>query len=473
MMQVIAATLAAPATWHLGQLHAGPTPFMKAGDSFDLATLLASLLLGAGYHACVAVGHVPERVAKGDQSGEECPYLAPLGISQQPPPAAGDAEGGRPEAGTPDVARPSGGSSLAAGGRRGDVERLGAITEAEEGEAACPPGAGASRPATAAGSAGAAASAPEQAGAATVAAESGCSGGVADGISSIASAEPAAAAEGSAPSSSPGGAAAAERADQPGLGDSSSEGGAEATAAGVGSAGGATGDAGGSESTEAAHPASQSGEAAEATQQQPAPEGPPRFIHAFVLVLPGGREVSAAGLYSAAPLHVVVQRSSTGLRPSKAQACQPFSYTPSYPILLPPHSRRHPSPTWQVQQPVFIDPATGMQYAPATLPCEAISYAWSHQNFWANLQRAGDQLAPPGATDWSFANPNAWEALLPNAGGVSKRALRDPRATLGQRAVGCSSLPPTLLPACAKRTSLALLVCIGLRCCTCNLLLTS
>lgn len=119
--------------------------------------------------------------------------------------------------------------------------------------------------------------------------------------------------------------------------------------------------------------------------------------------------------------------------------------TPS--CCLPP-SRCHPSPTCQVQQPVFIDPATGMQYAPATLPCEAISFAWSHQNFWANLQCAGDQLAPPGVTDWSFANPNAWEALLPNAGGVSRRALQDLRATVGQGAVGCSSLPATPLPPC-------------------------
>lgn len=311
MMQVMAATLAAPATWHLGQFHAGSTPFMQAGDSFDLATLLASMLLGAGYHACVAVGHFPERVAKGDQSGEECPYLALLGISQQPPPAAADAEGGRPEAGTPDTVRPSGGSSFAAGGRRGDVERLGAITEEEEGEAACAPGAGASGPATAAGSAGAAASAPGQAGAATVAAESACSEGVADGGSCITSGEPAAAAEGSAPNSSPAGAPAAEPAGQPGLGDSS-EGSAETAAAGGGSAGGATENTGGSESAEAAPPATQGGESAEAAQQQPAREGPPRFIHAFVLVLPGGREVSAAGLFSAPPLHVVVQGSSTG-----------------------------------------------------------------------------------------------------------------------------------------------------------------
>ncbi len=36
--------------------------FAQTGDSFDLATLACSLLLGAGYSAYVVVGYVPKEV---------------------------------------------------------------------------------------------------------------------------------------------------------------------------------------------------------------------------------------------------------------------------------------------------------------------------------------------------------------------------------------------------------------------------
>jgi hypothetical protein len=47
----------------------------QAGDSFDMAVVLASLLLGAGYNAFVVVGYAPLAVTMNDQSATECPVL--------------------------------------------------------------------------------------------------------------------------------------------------------------------------------------------------------------------------------------------------------------------------------------------------------------------------------------------------------------------------------------------------------------
>ncbi|KAL4458559.1 hypothetical protein ABPG75_013424 [Micractinium tetrahymenae] len=58
----------------------------QAGDSFDLATLACSLLLGAGYNAYVVVGYTSKQVALCDQSRTECPWLAEHGL--EPPPYA-------------------------------------------------------------------------------------------------------------------------------------------------------------------------------------------------------------------------------------------------------------------------------------------------------------------------------------------------------------------------------------------------
>ena len=47
----------------------------QAGDSFDMAVVLASLLLGAGYNAFVVMGYAPHAVTANDQSATECPVL--------------------------------------------------------------------------------------------------------------------------------------------------------------------------------------------------------------------------------------------------------------------------------------------------------------------------------------------------------------------------------------------------------------
>ena len=49
-----------------------------SGDSFDMAVLLCSLLLGGGYDAYVVNGWAPREVALKDQSSLECPQLTPL-----------------------------------------------------------------------------------------------------------------------------------------------------------------------------------------------------------------------------------------------------------------------------------------------------------------------------------------------------------------------------------------------------------
>lgn len=50
----------------------------NTGDSFDLATLLCSLLLGAGYDAYVVCGYAPRFITLRDQSNTKCPIATDL-----------------------------------------------------------------------------------------------------------------------------------------------------------------------------------------------------------------------------------------------------------------------------------------------------------------------------------------------------------------------------------------------------------
>jgi hypothetical protein len=47
----------------------------QAGDSFDMSTLLVSMLTGVGYDAYVVAGYAPLGVVKNDQSKQTCPLL--------------------------------------------------------------------------------------------------------------------------------------------------------------------------------------------------------------------------------------------------------------------------------------------------------------------------------------------------------------------------------------------------------------
>jgi len=73
-----------PGTWLAHRLVAaerlGPLGCLQAGDSFDAATLLASILLGAGYNAYVVAGYAPSWVAGRDLSQQPCP----LSLEQLP-----------------------------------------------------------------------------------------------------------------------------------------------------------------------------------------------------------------------------------------------------------------------------------------------------------------------------------------------------------------------------------------------------
>jgi hypothetical protein len=63
----------------------------QAGDAFDCASLLASLLLGAGFDAYVVVGYAPRATTLADQSGDPCLLLAGGGGGgAEPGPAAGE-----------------------------------------------------------------------------------------------------------------------------------------------------------------------------------------------------------------------------------------------------------------------------------------------------------------------------------------------------------------------------------------------
>jgi hypothetical protein len=60
-----------------------PTETLKrhTGDSFDLSTLLCSLLIGSGYDAYVVCGYAPRHVTLRDQSMTQCPIIATLNDS--------------------------------------------------------------------------------------------------------------------------------------------------------------------------------------------------------------------------------------------------------------------------------------------------------------------------------------------------------------------------------------------------------
>ena len=54
------------------------TMHQHTGDSFDLAVLLCSLLIGAGYDAYVVCGYAPRHITLRDQSNTACPMVASL-----------------------------------------------------------------------------------------------------------------------------------------------------------------------------------------------------------------------------------------------------------------------------------------------------------------------------------------------------------------------------------------------------------
>lgn len=125
----------------------------------------------------------------------------------------------------------------------------------------------------------------------------------------------------------------------------------------------------------------ESAEGPEQTKPSQAKGRPKRYVHAFVLVRPGRREVA---------------------------------------------------------RPLLLDPATGLLHKLEDAPCTGVEWAYNASNFWLNLQcssgagggsRSSSSLAigsdgsamlhlsepglsVPAATDWNFTNPNCWLPLL-------------------------------------------------------------
>lgn len=400
---------------------------LQAGDSFDLATLACSLLLGAGYSAWVVVGYVPKQarrgarvrpaagqrdgsslnawavchspqprsrastpawlaavqVAMGDQSRTPCPWIREHGLEepaygQLPEPEASFEADPEPEPEPPAAAAPEDAA--------GQLQAGGPAPAAAPGDAR---GAGAQR----------------------------------SGRSSAASR----AASSRAATATPG--------TRPATGASKTPPAVAAPAEAAAPAAAAAPEAGGEAGTSAAQQAP-----APRAPAAPAPRRPKLYVHAFVLVKPGRRDV-----------------------------CQPL----------------------------LLDPCTGCQHSVEAAPCTGIEFAWDATNFWCNLQcssssTGGDGgggvdgsggrgsaasdvagplgaasapavphgLAEPAVMDWTFGNPNCWLPLLlsKEVGGLwhGPRAAGAPAATGSAQACfpacwACAAPAPGSNPRTAAR----------------------
>ena len=308
---------------------------VQAGDSFDLATLACSLLAGAGYNAYVAVGYVPRQVALNDLSRTDCPWLEQHGLEA---PAYAELAPLEPE--------PSAEAEPTAPVQASEGDATAAEGPAEEPAAAeqqAPEGPDAAE-------AGASADGPAGEGEGHIAAHQGAAA-----ATEVPLVQRDASGEARAASSRPGTGAAAL----------SSAGVAEAPTPAA---------------AEGPHPAGEGAAEQPAAPSRPCRSARPRrYVHAFVLVKPGRREVAQA---------------------------------------------------------VLLDPVTGVQHSMDAAPCTGIEFVWSAANFWINLQcssagglggasaAAGDAeagaaaaasgpgLAELAVTDWTLSNPNCWLPLL-------------------------------------------------------------
>jgi len=57
----------------------------QRANCFELSTILASLLIGAGYDAYVVSGYAGQTTCNGDLSFDECPLLATVSPTTPPP----------------------------------------------------------------------------------------------------------------------------------------------------------------------------------------------------------------------------------------------------------------------------------------------------------------------------------------------------------------------------------------------------
>ena len=93
----------------------------QAGDAFDMATLLASVLIGAGFDAYVVMGYAPPAVVQNNQTGEVCPLLEAEAAAKESGADADAAAGSAP--GAPQTAAASAGGIT--GGTSGGAQAPG------------------------------------------------------------------------------------------------------------------------------------------------------------------------------------------------------------------------------------------------------------------------------------------------------------------------------------------------------------
>jgi hypothetical protein len=287
----------------------------QSADAFDASGVLASLLLGAGFNAYVVMGYAPQAVTLNNQSGVECPLLSEQAQAQQQLLL---------QATTASVARPGSAAAAAAAGssagspgtkavqQQQPVSGIGSGSAAGTSSSLSPPaGLGSTSSSSGAGCVPAA----------------GSMAGRASGTKASTSGSGSTAAAGPGSSSGSGSGSAAAAADEPGKRkkyqipptpqllsrflqqhpqqeqgseDGSSKQGAdlEEAAAGSSAADVSLNERGSADGQLPPARASQgdSEAAAEVAQQQQQDKLAARRVHAWVLVLPGRREVRLCGL---------------------------------------------------------------------------------------------------------------------------------------------------------------------------------
>ncbi|GLC33992.1 Dynein regulatory complex subunit 7 [Pleodorina starrii] len=281
----------------------------RAGDSFDLAVVLASLLIGVGFNAFVVMGYAPYAVVQNDQRNTVCTVL------EREAQGAAAAAGGAGGKGGADAAGGRGGS-----GRGGDRR----TRESSTTNPPIPAGA-------------LAGAVPEQRAPRYVIKPLAS---LKSKVLQAKAEDPRAAAtpDRAAITSPEAGAAGADE-EGAGIGDPMAAAAADSAAAG-GTADGA-GGGGDADDPDA---------------------GICKFVHAWVMVLPGKRDVSEA---------------------------------------------------------MFIEPSTGRKYPLTDSPYKGIEMLWNHRNFWVCLQQPqphSDSRAEPKDISYDLSDPSKWEPVFEERG---------------------------------------------------------
>ncbi|KAG2491059.1 hypothetical protein HYH03_010505 [Edaphochlamys debaryana] len=298
----------------------------RAGDSFDLATVLASMLLGVGFNAFVVLGYAPGAVVQNDQRGtvstvleREAQVAAAAAAKPEPPPGkASPGPGARPRPAAEVAGSAAGTTAGGVTGKDGTTSGGAAGPAAPSGEPRPPRYQ--IKPLAALQS-----KVLKSKGAPAHAGNNTTSGGSAD-RSALAS-----------PEAGPG-------ADDGEIGEISHGEGVGEVAVGEPSALGGTTGAGG-------------------LGYEEEEEGAMcRFVHAWVLVLPGKRDVGEA---------------------------------------------------------LFIEPSTGRKYPLTESPYRGVEMLWNHRNFWVCLQQPlphSDSRADPKDISYDLSDPSKWEPVFEEKG---------------------------------------------------------